>query len=362
MKRLIVLFLFILVPLFYPASAVYNPQNVSNNKFGIHIIEQADLDEAARLVNSSGGEWGYVTFVIRDDQRQIGQWYDFFKRLRGKRLIPIVRIATHIENGVWTRPNKEDASGWASFLNSLPWPTKNRYVILFNEPNHAKEWGNNLNPKEYAQTANTYIDSFKASSKDFFMLNAGFDLAAGNIPNQTIDALWFMQEMNNEVKGIFTKFDGWVSHSYPNPNFTSNPYNDGRRSILGYRFEQEFLKNNFGIPNKPVFITETGWLTGPYGLSDDLVAKYYKTAFNDVWKDDNLIAVTPFLLKYPQQLFSDFSWIDKEGNPKKQYQEVLGLSKTSGNPQLAPVSNFGKLLERAYKKPPQLTQIPELLF
>ena len=31
-----------------------------NNKFGVHILFPSELSDAAKLVNSDGGDWGYV--------------------------------------------------------------------------------------------------------------------------------------------------------------------------------------------------------------------------------------------------------------------------------------------------------------
>lgn len=361
MKSFLILFL-----LFFVFStntyAVYNPQDVSNNRFGIHILEQSDLNDAEKLVNSTGGSWGYVTLVIRDDQRQLEQWNSFFKELRKKHLIPVVRIATHVENGAWVKPSVDEAKRWATFLDNLTWPTKNRYVVLFNEPNHAKEWGNSINPKEYAQIASAYINKLKSTSEEFFLLNAGFDLAASNIANQTADALWYWEEMENSTPGIFNLFDGWSSHSYPNPAFSASPYKTGRESIVGYRFEQEYLTNTFDIQPKPVFITETGWVTGRSGLSEETVASFYKTAYDEIWTDSNLIAVTPFLLNYPEPLFASFSWKDQDGNLKEQFNSVSTLEKAEGKPVLAPVSLFGKLITKVREPAKKLSQIPDPLF
>ncbi|MCL5073915.1 MAG: hypothetical protein M1308_23940 [Actinobacteria bacterium] len=334
------------------ANAIYNPISTENNKFGIHILEETDIEDASRLVNSKGGSWGYVTLVIRDDQLNYDQWKVFFKKLRQNNLIPIVRLATHVENGVWVKPKIEDAQKWANFLNNLPWPIENRYIILFNEPNHAKEWGGDINPSEYSDIAEEYFNILKNKSKDFFIMNAGFDMAASNIKNETADAVWYLNEIYKSKPDLLNKLDGWVSHSYPNPGFISNPYNLGRVSIAGYRFEQEYLKNNFNVDEKPVFVTETGWIVGANGLNPQTAASYYRTAFESVWTDKNLIAVTPFLLYYPENLFSSFSWKNEDGTYKDQYEKVLGLEKEAGNPQLAPVTHFGKLIKK-YKDNPQ---------
>ena len=64
--------LIVLTPL--KAFAIYDPTGVPNNSFGIHIANIQDLEDAAKLVNSSGGDWGYVTLVITEDNRTISLW------------------------------------------------------------------------------------------------------------------------------------------------------------------------------------------------------------------------------------------------------------------------------------------------
>src|SRR3990167_1341043 len=83
--------------LLFPSAvhAVVDPLSVPNNKFGIHII-QATPDEsspAASLVNSQGGDWGYVTVLIEGKDKKKDKWQEFFNDLRRRHLIPIVRIA-----------------------------------------------------------------------------------------------------------------------------------------------------------------------------------------------------------------------------------------------------------------------------
>ena len=138
--------------------AIENPTAVENNKFGIHIINDEDLDDASKLVNSSGGDWGYVTFVVREDERDVGRWQKIFNRARKLHLIPIVRVATIQSGGNWTKPVSEDVGEWVTFFDSLNWVVKNRYVIVGNEPNHATEWGGEVNPLEYAK----YFKSFSS--------------------------------------------------------------------------------------------------------------------------------------------------------------------------------------------------------
>jgi len=110
----------------------------TENKFGIHILEPSDIDKAVELVNSSGGDWGYVTIVIRDDDLNFDKWQGFMDECRQKHLIPLVRIATHLKGENWVKPKIEDAEKWSNFLGSLNWPVTDQFVIIFNEPNQAK--------------------------------------------------------------------------------------------------------------------------------------------------------------------------------------------------------------------------------
>jgi hypothetical protein len=317
------------------------------NKFGIHILEPGDLDKAAELVNSTGGDWGWVTVVIRDDDMNLGKWQDFMDQCREKHLIPIVRVATHTEGINWVRPNFQDAQKWADFLSSLNWPTQDQYVSLFNEPNHAKEWGGEVNPREFARFFSEYSAKIKGKNSHFKILNAGLDLAAPN-SKETMDAYKFMQEMKAAVPDIFDQLDGWSSHSYPNYGFVGQPWNTGRISIKGYDWELWILKNHLGMRRDlPVFITETGWPSGAkyeirntrYGKQSVAVEKYYdettaahylKTAFESVWLPDSRVkAVTPFVLNYPSGLFAAFSWFNQEGKAAPQYDLVKSIPKES---------------------------------
>jgi len=317
------------------------------NKFGIHILELSDLDKAEELVNSAGGDWGWVTVVIRDNDLNQEKWQDFMDQCRERHLIPIVRVATHTEGTYWVKPNPQDSQKWAGFLSSLNWPTADQYIVLFNEPNHANEWGGEVNPKEYARILSDYSEKLKVKNEKFKILNGGLDLAAPN-GKETMDAYTFLQQMKQEVPDIFERLDGWCSHSYPNYGFVGKPWDTGRISIRGYDWELWVLKNHFGLQKDlPVFITETGWPTGakyemrntksgqrPVAVEkyydETTAAQYLKTAFENVWLNDSRVAaVTPFVLNYPSELFAAFSWFNQAGEPAPQYDLIKSIPKES---------------------------------
>lgn len=342
MKRYIFVFFIFLISFYL--NILISPQPVvavGNNKFGIHISHAGDLEKASELVNSSGGDWGYVTLVIRDDEMNRDQWQSFFDRCRKEHLIPIVRLATHLEGESWVKPRIEDMSKWADFLAQFNWPVKNRYIIVYNEPNHAKEWGGAVDPKEYALILDEAIKVFKKRSFDFFVLNAGLDQAAPN-SKTTMEESNFLRQVNEAAPGIFDRLDGWSSHSYPNHGFIGKPWEKGKATVAGYLWEMAFLKNNFGLTKElPVFNTETGWpqrfgkrITTAEPYYDSLtVADYIRQAY-DLWiKDDKVVAVTPFILNYPFSPFSAFSWLDKDGNTYPQFETTKVIAKEKGEPE-----------------------------
>ena len=210
-----------------------------NNKFGIHLAvpTDEDLEAAGQLANSSGGDWGYVTLVIQENDRNTEKWQGIFDRLRRLHLIPIIRLATGPQGDMWRKPEKVDAESWASFLDGLNWVVKNRYIILFNEPNHAKEWGGAVSPVDYAQTAGLFAKTLKKQNADFFVMLAGFDAAAPSWLPYFEDESIFLKEMIEREPSIFDAIGGWVSHSYPNPGFSGTPYETGRNSIRSYEWE-----------------------------------------------------------------------------------------------------------------------------
>lgn len=331
--RLLLIF-FSLACFFVSSSSV-----LANNKIGIHVLEPQDLIKAAHLVNSSGGDWGYVTFVIREDDFNRDKWQSFFNECRRLHLIPIVRLATRMmTGGFWAKPEIEELEKWPQFLNSLNWPIKQQIVVIFNEPNHSQEWGGEINPQEYALVLDRLINLFKQVNPNFFILGAGLDQAAGNTKS-TMDEVKFLQEMIMVKPEIFNLLDGWASHNYPNHGFIGLPEDKGRATIRGYQWELQVLEQ-LGLNKKlPVYITEAGW---PHQEGVDNEHQFYpaeKTAvFLEkalaVWQEDSRVkAITPFVLNYPLPPFDHFSWFNQDGSSYPQFDRVLGISKNRAEPE-----------------------------
>jgi len=99
------------------------PVHAANNKYGIHLAQPSDEDigRAADLVNSTGGEWGYITLVIHEDDKKVEKWQPIFDKLRERSIIPIIRLATHPDGENWAEAHSESVDEWVSFLNDLNW-------------------------------------------------------------------------------------------------------------------------------------------------------------------------------------------------------------------------------------------------
>jgi hypothetical protein len=317
-----------------------------NNKFGIHLAqpEDQDLEAAAKLVNSSGGDWGYITLVIQENDRNHDKWQDIFNKLRRLRLIPIIRLATKPDGASWHRPRKDDIEEWVDFLDSLNWVIKDRYIILFNEPNHASEWGGVVDAENYAEVAKEFAEKLEAKNKDFFIMLAGFDAAAPHQPPNFEDEAIFIRKMFNISRSTFDFLDGWVSHSYPNPGFVGSPYDFGRNSVRGYQWELTMLKEIGVTKELSVFITETGWTHNQHQISNikyqkeltpEVVADYFKTAFENIWlRDERVKTVTPFILNYQGEPFAHFSWaLPGRADFYPQYFSVQKIQKIKGEPE-----------------------------
>jgi hypothetical protein len=208
-------------------------------------------------------------------------------------------------------------------------------VVIGNEPNHANEWGGEINPEEYSQILCSFSSQLKSASENFFVLPAGLDASAPSKEGYMDEELFIGRMLKN--RDISDCIDGWVSHSYPNPNFSGSEKDSGRGTITTYKWERQLLKSMGIEKNLPIFITETGWAhtidnqTNKY-LNPDSLSQKFSYAFEKIWTDPDIVAITPFVLNYQEPPFEYFSWIDKNGKFYPFYRSILSLAKTKGQP------------------------------
>lgn len=340
-------FLFLFLLLFLPQQTYAFNKDKPNNKFGIGLAQpqEEDMKRAAELLNSQGGKWGYVTLVIQENDRDIGKWQNIFNKLRELKLIPIIRLATKPEGAQWRRPFKEDSDEWVKFLDSLNWVVRDRYIVLFNEPNHGAEWGGKVDIENYAEVAQTFAAKLKAKNKDYFIMLAGLDAAAPSKAPWYEDEAVFLKEILNSNPQILDSIDGLASHSYPNHGYVGKPQDQGRNTVRNYQWELDYLKSLGVTQELPVFITETGWPhresdkdqgSGNKYYSSEVAGAYTEIAYKEAWlTDDRVRAVTPFILNYQGEPFIQFSWVKPgEQDVYPHYLIVKNMTKSSGDPEI----------------------------
>ncbi|MBD3279426.1 MAG: hypothetical protein GF390_01805 [Candidatus Pacebacteria bacterium] len=292
---------------------------------GIHILQPYELEQADQLLSlTDDDKWIYVTipFTVTDLERP-DFWRDFFTQTKERKVIPIIRLAGYFENGAWQVPNRKQLVDQIEFLSALPWPTEQRYLIVFNEVNHAAEWGGQLDPAGYVEVLKFVSNWAHTENNGFKILPAAMDLAAPN-GGQTMEAFTYLQQMHQADPEIFSYLDVWNSHSYPNPGFSGSPQATAKNSLRGFEHELAWLKQKTG-QYYPVMITETGWVMSR--ATTPWLESYYTYALQHIWSHPQVIAVTPFTLQGDPGPFAGFSFLDRNGQPTAQYRAAQAAVK-----------------------------------
>lgn len=286
---------------------------------GVHILHPDELTKAKDLIspNQDDQSWNYVTipFTLQDVERK-EQWQAFFDRARELRVIPLVRLVSKFENGAWQVPNRKEITSQINFLSDLEWPTDRKHIIIFNEVNHAPEWGGKIDPKSYAEVLLFTSQWAHAEDPSFLVMPAAMDLAAPN-GSTTMEAFNYLDQMLAAEPDVFNHIDAWNSHSYPNPGFSSSPQRTTKNSLRGFEHELAYLKQKIGKDDYPVYITETGWVAN--GSTTPWLESYYTYAMQHIWSHPQVVAVTPFVLQGDPGPFSSFAFIDRNSKPTIHY-------------------------------------------
>lgn len=284
------------------------------NSLGVHILHPEEIEAVAKAfpVSENSDNWRYLTLPLTPQEATRQEaWQTFMNLAKEHKFIPLIRLTSNFENGVWQRPSRKQIIEEINFLADLTWPTEEKHIIAFNEVNHAGEWGGVINPQSYAQTLHFVVDWAHTENQNFVVLPAGLDLAAPQ-GGSTVDAFWFWQQVAVADPEVLNLIDGWTSHSYPNPGFSSSPLASGRNSVWGFAHELAYVKQLTGR-DLPVYITETGWTVN--NQTARWLASYYHHSLTQVWSDPRVKAVTPFVFKGAPGPFAAFSFMDENDQP-----------------------------------------------
>lgn len=271
------------------------------SKVGIHFLlddgrqswETSVWESHFQAADKIVGTGGIAVQVIRSSDLRPRYWQYFLDLCARYGMTPVLRLSTtyHRKDQFWRTPHKDGAGrytdlahSYANFLSALDWHGLTPHVILFNEVNNGLEWGGIPDPEEYARLVADMAPVLRAAVPGIKILNAALDHYAPNTYGKKIhtgyaymDAGTYMDIMQQTVPGIFNEFDLWNSHPYPLGAFREPPWNSvyqvdswtgtpqppapqglSNRGINSYEWELWKLWT-YGVPPKPVLITETGW-------------------------------------------------------------------------------------------------------
>ncbi|KKT31117.1 MAG: hypothetical protein UX04_C0006G0006 [Microgenomates group bacterium GW2011_GWF2_45_18] len=289
---------------------------VAKPLYGVHLFSPSEVQSAHEYIEHYAPDNQVSTVVVpflasdltSAEKKQ--SWVVFFESCKRLNILPIIRLATELDSTGWRVPTHRDIIESATFLASMEWPDESRkYVIVFNEPNHANEWGGTLNPEQYAHLAVFASQWFRDEDVGFILMPAGLDLAAPN-GTRTMEAFTFWDRALEAEPELFSLFGAWSSHSYPNPAFSGSAFDTKQNSIRGFAHERAYLEKKTGRV-LPIFITETGWANTPKNLRT--LRKNIEYAVNTVWDTDEIVSIAPFVLRGDPGPFAEFGLVRDGG-------------------------------------------------
>lgn len=327
------------------------------NRFGIGLVapgSAAQLDLSANLA----GPRGFVKLVFPGIEKTTmappAEWVNAIRDAYARDLIPVVRLGPPWGNRA-VRNQSDDgthltytqlAQAYRRVVEGLPrrdgWPL---WLEIHNEPNLCYEWVCDAGSVQggwmtYQQTAHEYatmlrdvVTALKAIGDPRLKLTNG-GLAPGGARRcqcgtdgfeAGVTSEDFLREMKVQVPDVFTRLDGFASHSYPASGKGYGFFAPYEQSGVGLRyFADELVVVGRALP---VLMTETGWTT-ELGASRDQIADWTERAYREFWlTDPRVLGVMPFMLQDPS--WDKFAWVAPGGSTYPVYERVRALRCTS---------------------------------
>ncbi len=325
----------LLVGLLLPVARAATAESVPggdgrNNPIGINLIrwtENQYLWAAADLVNSSGGDWGYVTITLIDDDRQSPyRLQRILEQCAHRHLTPIIRVATRFDvtTETWSRPQWNDPFLWRELFNSVTWPTTLKYIVVGNEPNLGREWGGEVDPAGYARYLEKWLDVF-ADDPTYRIFNGALDASNDTLMPERMDEFEFIDAMREAAPGLVDRLHGWAANPYhfwwgTEPRFT----------YKAYEVELEYIGRDM-----PVIVMEFH----AFEIDEpQMVAEYYAEAYEHWLADPRIIAITPFFWNPEADRFWMYR-VNSDGSVAEAsptYTWLRSLPKQAGSPGFRP--------------------------
>ena len=317
---------------------------IPNNIVGLNVArlhQPIYIWATSDTVNANGGDWGYITVVWTIDDREARNaeynLQQFLDRCFEHHVQPIVRVATKFSrstkpgnqppgsqgaDGSWSRPDWDEPRRWLEYFEKATWPSRHAWIIVGNEPNLGREWGDEVDAAGYARYLSHFLDVFKGSPR-FDVVSGALDISNSTQLPVMQDALEFLDAMGEAVPGIFARLPAWAS----NPYRVTSGGPGARYTHLAYEAEFDRIGREM-----PVLITEAGHLeTG----DEQEIARFYAEAFRDWMADPKVVAATP-LFWHPDR--NDF-WMFEIDNKNRfvykspTYELLRKLPRVAGSPE-----------------------------
>lgn len=331
------------------------PQTVitRNSKLGVHTrltdeVEPWKIKRTLEMVREMGATWvvEYFPWAYHEPLPGIFAWQHsdlVINHAHQQGLTVVARLGFVPE---WARP--ADSAG--SFLAPEDYPQfgdyvyafveryqdKVDYIIIWNEPNLALEWGfQEIDPAGYTDLLRIAYQEAKRANPDVKVLGGALAPTLAPPGNEFgLDDLIYLEAMldagaGEVMDGLAVHAYGWV---YPFDDLPAPDVVNFRRVELAHQ-----LLDEAGYADLPIHITEGGWNDHPRwtravkpGQRIEYTLQAYKQAIKWPW----LASISLWAFRYPrptQSYLDYFSFVTPDFIPKPIYEAVKDYAVLSDN-------------------------------
>jgi len=207
-----------------------------------------------------------------------------------------------------------------------------RYVIVWNEPNLAQEWGfRPPSPSEYSEMLRLCYPALKAEDTSLKVLAGALAPMPSPLSDPlAMDDLAYLEGMY--AGGASAYFDALAVHAYgwaypPDDAPSTERVNFRRTELI------RALMVAYGDTGKPCFVTEAGWNDHPRwtrAVSPAERMLYTQQAYDLAlrqWPWCEAVAMWAFRFPWPQRTYQDhFSFVAPDFTPRAVYEAVRQYS------------------------------------
>ena len=320
-----------------------------------------------RFVADTGFGWVKHLILWSEVEPVEGEydWVEFDAFVEAAEFHNLRVLVTLVDSPAWSRsedgPGRpDDMSKFQRFMADVAERYKGRIAAyeIWNEPNLARFWGRQVDPKEYVRLLQQGYRGVKQSDPNALVLFAGLAQNGAGDPTLGVDDVEFLRAAYKYENGVVREsFDAMGNHSY---GYRSPPHAEYDRwfgdefgpfrshpSFFFKRFTQiRAVMEEFDDGVKPMWMTEVGWTADnlhpdfQYGglITGHEQARYLVDALELVEEDFPYVhAMFVFNLNFrtldlPYTSEHGFSLLDAGFVPRLAYNALKELDKSKISP------------------------------